>query len=136
MARSCTSSLPFLSHTPFSPQTSSTILTQNQKKYLPGDLKGKGEPSYSIEKALKDHKEGARDHRRVMSEGQPAYEMVPTANRRTTGRPGLEARSSSYGNANTNPERQQRYSDWERERPRSSGGGGLRKRIGSLRRED
>ena len=39
--------------------------------------------------------------------------MVPTANRRTTGRPGLEARSSSYGNANTNPERQQRYSDWE-----------------------
>ncbi|KAI4273623.1 MAG: hypothetical protein LQ337_004506 [Flavoplaca oasis] len=105
-------------------------------KYLPEDLKGKGEPSYSIEKALKEHKQGARDHRRVMSEGQPAYEMVPTVNRRTTGRPGLEARSSSYGNANTNPERQQRYSDWERERPRSSGGGGLRKRIGSLRRKD
>ncbi|KAF2648751.1 hypothetical protein K491DRAFT_612119 [Lophiostoma macrostomum CBS 122681] len=26
-------------------------------EYLPGDLKGKGEPSYSIEKALKDHKQ-------------------------------------------------------------------------------
>ncbi|RQM05849.1 hypothetical protein DH86_00002158 [Scytalidium sp. 3C] len=28
------------------------------EKYLPEDLKGKGEPSYSIEKALKDHKHG------------------------------------------------------------------------------
>ncbi|CAO1598229.1 hypothetical protein XANCAGTX0491_001999 [Xanthoria calcicola] len=108
-------------------------------KYLPEDLKGKGEPSYSIEKALKEHKQGARDHRRVMSEGQPAYEMVPTANQRTAGRPRLEARSSSYGNANNTPYQQQRYSDWERERegPRSSGGvGGLRKRIGSLRKKD
>jgi len=26
-------------------------------EYLPGDLKGKGEPSYTVEKALKDHKE-------------------------------------------------------------------------------
>jgi len=25
-------------------------------EYLPDDLKGKGEPSYSVEKALKDHK--------------------------------------------------------------------------------
>ena len=28
----------------------------NVQEYLPGDLKGKGEPSYSIEKALRDHK--------------------------------------------------------------------------------
>ncbi|KAL8781090.1 MAG: hypothetical protein Q9213_006172 [Squamulea squamosa] len=104
-------------------------------KYLPEDLKGKGEPSYSIEKSLKDHKQGARDHRRIMSEGQPAYEMIPT-NPRTSGRPGLQARSSSYGNSSTNPEQQQRYSDWQRERPRSSGGGGLRKRLGSLRLKD
>ncbi|KAL8909830.1 MAG: hypothetical protein Q9171_004854 [Xanthocarpia ochracea] len=106
-------------------------------KYLPEDVKGKGEPSYSIEKSLKEHKQGARDHRRIMSEGQPAYEMVPPT-RRTSARPDLQARSSSYGNANTNSERQQRYSDWERERerPRSSGGGGLRKRFGSLRRKD
>ncbi|KAL8852887.1 MAG: hypothetical protein Q9221_002263 [Calogaya cf. arnoldii] len=107
-------------------------------KYLPEDLKGKGEPSYSIERSLKEHKQGARDHRRIMSEGQPAYEMVPTSNRRTTGRPELQARSSSYGNANNAPDQQQRYSDWERERerPRSSGGGGLRKRIGSLRKKE
>ncbi|KAL8716934.1 MAG: hypothetical protein Q9225_005772 [Loekoesia sp. 1 TL-2023] len=99
-------------------------------KYLPGDLKGKGEPSYSIEKALKDSKQGAREHRRVMSDGQPAYEMVPTA----PTRPDMQARSSSYG---ANHE-QQRYSDWERERPRSSSGPGkgLRKKIGSLRRKD
>ncbi|KAL8766955.1 MAG: hypothetical protein Q9209_006436 [Squamulea sp. 1 TL-2023] len=104
-------------------------------KYLPEDLKGKGEPSYSIEKSLKEHKQGARDHRRIMSEGQPAYEMAPT-NPRTSGRPGLQVRSSSYGNSNTDSERQQRYSEWERERPRSSGGGGLRKRLGSLRLKD
>ncbi|KAL8903523.1 MAG: hypothetical protein Q9207_003857 [Kuettlingeria erythrocarpa] len=107
-------------------------------KYLPEDLKGKGEPSYSIEKALKDSKRGAHEHRRVISDGQPAYEMVPTTpgNRR----PELQARSSSYG-ANQEP---QRYVDWERERERpgsSSGGGGggikgLRRRIGSLRRKD
>ncbi|KAL8671660.1 MAG: hypothetical protein Q9168_003840 [Polycauliona sp. 1 TL-2023] len=120
-------------------------------KYLPEDLKGKGEPSYSIEKALKEHKQhGAREHRRVMSEGQPAYEMVPqTSNRqRTSGaRPGMETRSSSYGNATgQQQQQQQRYSDWERERERererprrSSGGGaggggsGLRKRIDGLK---
>ncbi|KAL9003929.1 MAG: hypothetical protein Q9188_003223 [Gyalolechia gomerana] len=99
-------------------------------KYLPEDLKGKGEPSYSIEKALKESKQGAHEHRRVMSEGQPAYEMLPTA----TARPGMQARSSSYGNHRA----EQRYADWERERPRSSSGPakGLRKRIGSLRRKD
>ncbi|KAI4128837.1 MAG: hypothetical protein LQ338_002537 [Usnochroma carphineum] len=103
-------------------------------KYLPGDLKGKGEPSYSIERALKESKRGAPEHRRVMSDGQPAYEMVPTApNNRA--RPGITARASSYG-AN---QEQQRYSDWERERererPRSSSGPGkgLRRRFGSLR---
>ncbi|KAL8936142.1 MAG: hypothetical protein Q9216_005090 [Gyalolechia sp. 2 TL-2023] len=98
-------------------------------KYLPEDLKGKGEPSYSIEKALKESKHAAREHRRVMSEGQPAYEMMPTA---PPARPGMQARSSSYGN---NRE-EQRYADWERERPRSSSGPGkaLRRTIGSLRK--
>ncbi|KAL8773253.1 MAG: hypothetical protein Q9194_004397, partial [Teloschistes cf. exilis] len=76
-------------------------------KYHPDDLKGKGEPSYSIEKALKDHnsRSAAQHHRRVMSDGQPAYEMMPTPiatdARRAGGmpRPGMQARSSSYGNA-------------------------------------
>ncbi|KAL8661602.1 MAG: hypothetical protein Q9202_005430 [Teloschistes flavicans] len=121
-------------------------------KYLPDDLKGKGEPSYSIEKALKEHKRGAAQHRRVMSDGQPAYEMVPTAPSRSgtnearpdMPRPGMQARSSSYGNSGAGQEL--RYSDWqgerekerERERRESSGGAakGLRKRIGSLRVRD
>ncbi|KAL8682091.1 MAG: hypothetical protein Q9224_006806, partial [Gallowayella concinna] len=111
-------------------------------KYLPEDLKGKGEPSYSIEKALKEHKHNAKDHRRVMSEGQPAYEMVPQTPRMEQ-RPGLQARSSSYGNSNAKAgvEGQQRYSEWEREREMQrngsgSGSAGLRKRFGSLRRKD
>ncbi|KAL8809739.1 MAG: hypothetical protein Q9200_003157 [Gallowayella weberi] len=111
-------------------------------KYLPEDLKGKGEPSYSIEKSLKQHKQNAKDHRRVMSEGQPAYEMVPQTPR-VEQRPGLQARSSSFGNPNANAgvDGQQSYSEWERERgmQRSgsgSGSGGLRKRFGSLRRKD
>lgn len=108
------------------------VLTMSPQKYLPEDLKGKGEPSYSIEKALQESKRGAPEHRRVMSDGHPAYEMVPTAPNGT--RPGVEARSSSYGAT----QEEQRYSDWERERPRSSSGPGkeLRRRIGSLRRKD
>ncbi|KAL8918016.1 MAG: hypothetical protein Q9208_007614 [Pyrenodesmia sp. 3 TL-2023] len=108
-------------------------------KYLPEDLKGKGEPSYSIEKSFKDSKRSSREHRRVMSDGQPAYEMVPTTPRNNRmARPDMQARSSSYG-ANQEP---QRYVDWERQRERlgsSSGGGGikgLRRRIGSLRMKD
>ncbi|KAL8827506.1 MAG: hypothetical protein Q9170_006994 [Blastenia crenularia] len=104
--------------------------------YLPEDLKGKGEPSYSIEKSLKEHKAGAREHRRIMSEGQPAYEMVPTATQRM--RPHLQDRSSSFGAENGVKE--QGYADWERqrerERPGSSEGKGkgLRRTIGSLKK--
>ncbi|KAL8965642.1 MAG: hypothetical protein Q9197_006410 [Variospora fuerteventurae] len=112
-------------------------------KYLPEDLKGKGEPSYSIEKALKESNRGAHEHRRVMSDGQPAYEMVPTTTTSsTTGsdggmqqrrrRPGMQARASSYG-ANQEP---QRYSDWERERHAQGPGKGLRRTLGSLRRKE
>ena len=42
------------------------------QKYLPEDLKGKGEPSYSLEKALKEHKV----HRRGLSDGNSGYEMT------------------------------------------------------------
>ncbi|TEY67254.1 hypothetical protein BOTCAL_0128g00140 [Botryotinia calthae] len=44
-------------------------------KYLPEDYKGKGEPSFTIEKALKDHKHSQKAHRRNMSDGNSAYEM-------------------------------------------------------------
>ncbi|RKF57913.1 putative protein kinase [Erysiphe neolycopersici] len=41
-------------------------------KYLPEDLKGKGEPSYSIEKAIKKDK-----HRKTVSGDRNNYEMYP-----------------------------------------------------------
>lgn len=51
-------------------------------KYLPEDLKGKGEPSFTLERALKDQKNN--QHRRVLSDGNSAYQMQtrPRPNRR------------------------------------------------------
>ncbi|KAL8743242.1 MAG: hypothetical protein Q9190_004380 [Brigantiaea leucoxantha] len=106
-------------------------------KYLPSDLKGKGEPSYSIEKSLKEHK-AAAVHRRVVSDGHPAFEMSPT-NPSSSSRPSLGnmQRSSSFGShaeAAQQQQGQQRYVDWERERERRrESGKGLRKRFGSLK---
>jgi len=89
--------------------------------YLPEDLKGKGEPSYSIEKALKDHKA----HNRSVSDDSSAIEM--------TSRP----RSSGNGLLSTN--NAQNYSEWEGDIRRSNTTGRnitgrLSKRLGSLRR--
>ncbi|KAL8959827.1 MAG: hypothetical protein Q9183_005566, partial [Haloplaca sp. 2 TL-2023] len=78
-------------------------------KYLPEDLKGKGEPSYSIEKALKEHKAGARDHRRIMSDGQPASSYEMTTPRARPRRPDMQARSSSYGSGTTQLQQQQSH---------------------------
>ena len=96
------------------------------KDYLPEDLKGKGEPSYSIEKALKEHK----IRRRTISDGNAGIEM-------TACRP--RAASSGTGTSmNPPPVQGQNYADWEEglRRNSSSGGGGgvLRKRFGSLRK--
>ncbi|MCJ1225572.1 hypothetical protein MMC12_002221 [Toensbergia leucococca] len=90
-------------------------------KYLPEDIKGKGEPSYSLEKALHDDK----GHRRIVSDGNSAIEM--------TSRP----RSSDDGVQPSS--NQQSYGEWENEVVRSKttgskGTGLLRKRIGSLRK--
>ncbi|KAI4122289.1 MAG: hypothetical protein LQ347_006554 [Umbilicaria vellea] len=90
--------------------------------YLPSDLKGKGEPSYSIEKALKEHK----NHRRGISDGGSGVEM--------TSRP----RSSTAG-ADMPVGDGQGYSEWQSEvQPSNTTGrsasGGLRKRLGSLGR--
>lgn len=147
---------------PLEPSDSTSTLTTRAsrhgeiQKYHPDDLKGKGEPSYSIEKALKDHnsRSAAQHHRRVMSDGQPAYEMLPTSTSTATAtdarrgggmpRPGMQARSSSYGNAVGAGGKEVRYSEWQGERERergerereSGGAKGLRKRIGSLRVRD
>ena len=92
-------------------------------EYHPDDIKGKGEPSYSIEKALKEHKisdEKYSEHRKDMAEG---IEMTSQHKRSSSGRiangedgVGVQ-RSSSFG------------------KRLSSGGAGLKKRIGSLRRK-
>lgn len=55
-------------------QTPSTNLSiQN---YLPDDIKGKGEPSYSLEKALNAH---SHSHRRVVSESHKDLGLPPSA---------------------------------------------------------
>lgn len=96
------------------------------QKYLPEDYKGKGEPSFSLEKALKDHK---KDHRRILSEGN-SYEMQPQ-----NGSFSSRQRSSSGsqpGNAMNNSE-----FEGQVRRSNTTGrrvGEGLKKRFGSLRR--
>ncbi|KAI9669317.1 MAG: hypothetical protein M1831_000352 [Alyxoria varia] len=89
-------------------------------QYLPEDLKGKGEPSYSIEKALKEHK--ARDRRHNAPGGTFELAERPRSSHATP-----EGTSRSYR-------------DWEDSSRRHSGGnnftGQLRRRVGSLRRRD
>jgi len=58
-------------------------------KYHPDDLKGKGEPSYTIEKALKEHKESSV--RNGLSPDGRSYEMQPQ-------RPGTGRQRSISGN--------------------------------------
>jgi len=106
-------------------------------RYLPEDYKGKGEPSFSIEKALKDHKHSA--HRQVLSEDN-AYEMQPPSN----GSSSTRQRSVSGSNAelagNAKPTGSAlKYSEFEGEMRRSNTTGrrvgeGLKRRFGSLRR--
>ncbi|KAM0804109.1 hypothetical protein BDR22DRAFT_921607 [Usnea florida] len=92
-------------------------------QYLPEDLKGKGEPSYSLETALKQHKL----HSRHASEGgRNAIEMTKPATQRRPMSVEGQSRPVSDG---------QKYADWEQGVRRSSSGAGgkLRKRFGSLR---
>ena len=97
-------------------------------KYEPDDVKGKGEPSYSIEKALKEHGPGeGKGHRKQMS----ADIEMSTRPRSSGGRDSLGG------------------GDFDRENPmwgdgdpgmlgRSTSGkrlsGGLKKRFGSIKR--
>ncbi|CAK7234149.1 hypothetical protein SBRCBS47491_008851 [Sporothrix bragantina] len=72
-------------------------------KYLPEDLKGKGEPSYSIEKAIKDQesKGKMRKHSSSFSHsnGSPmAYEMGPTGASRNQAAPLLSNNSKGAAN--------------------------------------
>jgi hypothetical protein len=112
------------------------LLLTDGKKYLSEDLKGKGEPSFTIEKALKEQK--LSDHRRVLSDGN-SYEMQSQ-----NGSLSSRQRSASGSNAeiisNGKPSGDaMRSSDLEGEvrRRNTTGrrvGEGLKRRFGSLRR--
>ncbi|KAG0651201.1 Pears and lemons 1 [Hyphodiscus hymeniophilus] len=106
-------------------------------KYLPEDYKGKGEPSFSIEKALKEHEKNT--HRRVLSDGNSAYEMQP----RNAGI--SRQRSASGSNADITPVGKgtaaavtsEETGESSMQRSHTTGrkvGEGLKKRFGSLRR--
>lgn len=109
------------------------------QKYLPEDLKGKGEPSYSIEKALKEHKRSS--HRRVMSDGNDAIEMTSPRTPQTPQSPYRDSlngeRPSSSGSVASPRATGQNYSDWEnglhRRLSGSRVGGSIRRKFGSLR---
>ncbi|MCJ1313054.1 hypothetical protein MMC25_006730 [Agyrium rufum] len=90
-------------------------------QYHPDDLKGKGEPSYTIEKQLKEDKQ----HRRGLSESAGAIE--------------LQSRPRSLsGNAGASG--QQSYADWQGDVQRSNtterktSGGGIGRRLSKLKK--
>jgi hypothetical protein len=90
-------------------------------EYHPDDIKGKGEPSYSIEKALKEHKisdEG--DHRKEMADG---IEMTSQHRRSGSARISVDGDESDVKRSGSLSKRL------------SGGGAGLKKRIGSLRKK-
>ena len=104
------------------------VLKTYSQKYLPDDLKGKGEPAYSLEKALKSHK---ASHRRNASDGNPNAGIEMSPNSTSASRPGLQYRpTSADAVGDRSISEGQRYSDWEGGLRRSeSGAGKLRKRI-------
>ncbi|KAF7960854.1 hypothetical protein EAE96_000526 [Botrytis aclada] len=128
-------------------------------KYLPEDYKGKGEPSFTIEKALKDHKRAQKSHRRNMSDGNSAYEMQsqssssasgsslrppPTNRQRSASGSNIMSRDSK--NTTTTSGRAMETVDFSNDdagvgssRSNSAGkshkmGEGLKRRFGSLKR--
>ena len=119
---------------------SKRLLTSKQK-YLPEDYKGKGEPSFSIEKALKEQENSTKTHRRVLSDGDSAYEMQPRSRPEAS-----RQRSASGSQANYTPVSNGkgtasaiRYEEAEgsarrRDTTGRRVGEGLMKRFGSLRR--
>lgn len=109
----------------------------SKQKYLPDDYKGKGEPSFSIEKALKENE--AKPYRHVLSDGDSAYEMQPRSRPEAS-----RQRSASGSHAHLAPAGKGtasaiRYEEAEGSVRRSHTTGrkvgeGLKKRFGSLRR--
>lgn len=106
------------------------MLTQLQK-YHPDDLKGKGEPSYTVEKDIKEHKRATKNG------GPEEIEMQSNFRSRNThskaGKPqrsisvAFREGSSSSGNAYSNADLQRRNSTGKKLSD------GLKRRWGSIR---
>lgn len=106
-------------------------------RYLPEDIKGKGEPSYSIEKALKDHKrnsvDGSTGHQRDASQeiemaSRPRKSSnLATSDAATDGF--VDERNPMWGDGEDIMRR--RGSAKEK---RLSGSEGLKQRFGSIKR--
>ena len=126
------------------------IMLTRCQQYHPEDYKGKGEPSFSVDRALKEHKHNT--HRRIMSDGNSAYKMQrprarasitrqrsASGNNADLGRPSGSATSSTATGRTSTSGNDLRYSDFEADmnRRNSTGhtfGEGLKKRFGSLTR--
>ena len=109
-------------------------------QYHPDDIKGKGEPSYSIEKALKEHNSDQSRQGRQQS-GSQEIEMTAPKSRTSTGRDSLGGGTGVDGKFDPqNPMwgdgEQGRFmrSASARDSKRNSGsGGGLKHRFGSIK---
>ncbi|KAI0126556.1 hypothetical protein BJ170DRAFT_410759 [Xylariales sp. AK1849] len=110
-------------------------------RYSPQDLKGKGEPSFEIERALADHKRSQRNSLDNNENGTGVYEMQPTRSPRKNGGAMVRQRSyssSSNGAGPSSPVRAMASANDSGVRRSSSAGkhfDGLKRRLGSLRRK-
>jgi hypothetical protein len=107
--------------------------------YHPDDIKGKGEPSYSIEKALKDHKMTNVDGSDKGHKKSASSEIELTSRPRQSG--GQAQTSSVAGGADQFYRNNPMRGDGEEGVRRSASakekrlsGGGLKKRFGSIKR--
>lgn len=110
------------------------------QKYHPNDLKGKGEPSFTVEKALKDHKHNT--HRRIMSDGDSGYELQVRSRPIDPRQRSASGSGADVANAGTSSSSAAKtagnYADFESGMRRSNShkiGEGLKKRFGSIRRK-
>jgi hypothetical protein len=107
--------------------------------YHPDDIKGKGEPSYSIEKALKDHKMTSIDGSDKGHKKSASSEVELTSRPRQSGNKaqtsGLSGGADQFDRDNSMrgaDEQGVRRSASAKEKRLS--GGGLKKRFGSMKR--
>lgn len=113
-----------------------TQLTMAQK-YLPEDLKGKGEPSYSIEKALKDHEESKA--RNGLATDSHSYEMQPRQRPAAGRQRSISGNHEDFRGSSRPSGSALRETDLGNDMKRSNTTGrrlgeGLKRRFGSLRR--